>query len=156
MRTKFILTLIITTVLSMGTVMSQITPAVRSAVLTESERTLVDQRLSRYSTFTMDKTELVETLNSRERSGQVRIRVNENLDWTIDLELNDLRAPGYRSTYTTDEGTFESTESFVVNTYKGTTSDGRTVRFTIDENTFFGVVLGDNDHYVIRSAGAGL
>jgi len=140
----------------MGTVMSQITPAVRSAVLTESERTLVDQRLSRYSTFTMDKTELVETLNSRERSGQVRIRVNENLDWTIDLELNDLRAPGYRSTYTTDEGTFESTESFVVNTYKGTTSDGRTVRFTIDENTFFGVVLGDNDHYVIRSAGAGL
>ena len=68
------------------------------------------------------------------------------------MELNDLRAPDYKSFYTTEEGTFESTEQFVVNTFKGETSTGQHVRFTIDENIFFGIIFGENYHYVIRSA----
>jgi hypothetical protein len=68
------------------------------------------------------------------------------------LELNDLRTPDFKSTYTTDEGVFDNTDEFVVNTYKGITSDGKRVRFGFDENGFLGIIFGENYHYVIRSA----
>jgi len=146
------LILIITTVLGTGTLKSQVTPVVRSVSLNEIDRALIDQRLSKYSAFTIDKKELVNQLYAYEGTSQFQLRINENLTWTIDLELNDMRAPNYIATYTTDEGTFESKELFVVNTFKGTTSNGQVARFTIDENTFFGVIFGDNYHYVIRPA----
>ena len=74
------------------------------------------------------------------------------MDWTIDIELNDMRAPDYKATYTTDRGIFEVEEPLILNTFKGRTSDGKIARFTIDENTFSGVILGDDYHYVIRPA----
>lgn len=95
---------------------------------------------------------MTERLYSNGGAGQFRLSIDENLDWTIELHLNDMRSSECRSTYTTDEGTFDSKEPFVVNTFRGKTSDGQIVRFTIDENTFFGVILGDNYHYVIRPA----
>jgi hypothetical protein len=54
--------------------------------------------------------------------------------------------------YVTEEGEFEDTEPFVVNTYKGSTSDGKPAAFTIDYNSLFGIILGENYHYIIRSA----
>jgi hypothetical protein len=74
------------------------------------------------------------------------------MDWTIDLEFNDMRAPNFKQTYTTDNGILESKELFRLNTFKGRTSDNRIARFTIDNNIFFGVILGDREHYVIRPA----
>jgi len=120
--------------------------------LTGTEKTLLDRRISNYTVFTISIKELTDNLYSNGDAGQFRIRINDSLDWTFDLELNDLRAPEYKATYTTDKGVFEFEEPFAVNTFKGKTSDGQTVRFTIDENTFFGVILGDNCHYVIRPA----
>jgi len=39
----------------------------------------------------------------------------------------------------------------IVNTYKGKTSDGKIARFTIDANTFSGIIIDGQDHYVIKS-----
>jgi len=47
-------------------------------------------------------------------SGSVRLQIDEELDWTIRLELNDLRAPDYKAIYTTDEDEFEVDEPFVI------------------------------------------
>ena len=152
MKVKLIFSAVILAVLCMGTANAQITPSTQSASLTGTDKAILDQRISKYTAFTIDKKEMTDYLYGSGGVGQIRLKVNEKLDWTIDLELNDMREPDYRSTYTTDEGTFENKEPFVVNTFKGETSDGQIARFTIDENTFLGVILGDNYHYVIRSA----
>lgn len=131
---------------------SQIIPCIKSAVLTEHDKAILNQYLSKYTAFTFNKKELADYLHANGDAGRLRLRIDDRLDWTIDLELNDLRAPGYTSTYTTDEGTFEVEEPFVVNTFKGKTSDGKTVRFTIDEDFFFGVIFGERYHYMIRPA----
>jgi len=149
MKTKFIFTTIIIVFLSVGVAYTQITPSIQKISLTGSDKTILDQRISKYSAFTIDNKELVNNLNSN-GGGQFRLRIDENLDWTIELELNDLRADDYKATYTSDKGTFEIKEHSVVNTFKGKTSDGHVTRFTIDENYFFGVILGENYHYVIR------
>ncbi|MDR2911200.1 MAG: zinc-dependent metalloprotease [Bacteroidales bacterium] len=126
------------------------TPSIESVSLTESDKAILDKHLSKYTAFTLDLHELAGHFKSG--TGSLRLQIDEELDWIIDLELNDLRAPDFKATITTGEGVFEDTEPFVVNTYKGFTSDGKIVRFTIDENLLFGVILGENYHYVIRSA----
>ena len=152
MKTKIIFSAIIVAVLSMGIANAQFTPATQRTSLTVSDKAILDLRISKYTAFTIDNKELADRLSGNGGAGQFRLHIDENLDWTINLELNDLRAPNYLATYTSDKGTFDVKEPFVVNTYKGKTSDGQVVRFTIDENTFFGVILGDTYHYVIRSA----
>ncbi len=152
MKTKVVFTAIIAVVLCMGSANAQFTPSTKRTLLTGNERAILDKRISKYTAFTINKKELADKIYGSGGAGQFRLRVDENLDWTIDLELNDMRTSDYRATYTTDEGTFDVKEPFVVNTFKGKTSDGKIARFTIDENTFFGVILGDNYHYVIRPA----
>ncbi|MDR2233614.1 MAG: zinc-dependent metalloprotease, partial [Tannerella sp.] len=151
MKSKLFLT-VIAAVLYIGTANAQITLATQRALLAENEKTILDHRISKYTTFTIDTKGLTDLLNSNRGKGKFRLRINDELDWTIDLELNDLRAPNYQATYTTDDGEFEVKEPFTVNTFKGRTSEGQPVRFTIDEKTFFGVILGGNYHYVIRPA----
>ena len=114
------------------------------------DKAIVDEHLLSYTAFSIDTKELSGYLYENEGSGQFRLHVDENLDWTIDIELNDLKSADYKATYTNGKKTFELEEQFLVNTFKGKTSDGQTVRFTIDENSFFGVILGDTYHYVIR------
>ena len=125
MNIRVIFSAVITAVLCMGTAKSQITPSTQRASLTVNDRAILDKRISKYTAFTIDQRELTNYLYGNGGAGQFRLQVDENLDWTIDLELNDMRAPDYRATYTTDEGTFEVKEPFVVNTFKGKTSDGR-------------------------------
>ena len=151
MKTKVIISAIIVAVLIMGTANAQISLSIQKTSLTGSDKAILDQRISKYTAFTMDNKKLADNIYGG-GGGQFRLRIDEEMDWLIDLELNDLRAPDYKATYTTDEGTFECKEPFVVNTFKGSTSDGHVARFTIDENSFFGVVLYDDYHYVIRPA----
>ena len=151
MKAKFIFSIFVVLILSVGKMNAQIMPAVTSVALSEQDRTTLSQYLSEYTTFTMDKRALVENLHNNGRA-QFQIRIDEKRDWTFDLRLNDMRSYDFRQTYTTDEGEFESNEPFVVNTFKGGTSDGRIARFTIDENNFFGVILDNQYHYVIRPA----
>ena len=125
------------------------TPRIQSVSLTENDRVILDQHLSKYTAFTMDKKELASYFQGG--TGSVRLQIDKNLDWTIYLELNDMRTFDYKAYYTTAEGDVEVNEPFVVNTYKGKTSDGQHVRATVDENTFVGVIFGENYHYVIRS-----
>ena len=137
-------------VMSTGLVNAQITPYIEKVSITGIDKTILDQHISKYTAFIIDKQELTENIHANGGVSKVRLRIDENLDWTIDFELNDMRAPDYRATYTTDAGIFEIKDPFVVNTYKGKTSDGHVARFTIDENYFFGVILGNDYHYVIR------
>jgi len=151
MKTKIFFLIIVIAVLSFGTVNSQITPSVTRASLLESDRAVLNEHLSEYATFTIDKRELIDSLYTIGKC-RFQIHIDEQRNWIFDLEFNDMRAPDFRQTYITEEGEFEPEEPYILNIFKGKTSDNRIVRFTIDENTFFGVILDDRDHYVIRPA----
>jgi len=128
---QIIFSAVLLVILNMEMINAQITPSVQRASLADSDRTIVDQRVSRQAAFTIDKKELTDYLRSRGGEGQFRLRIDENLDWTINLELNDLRTPDFRLIYNSVEGEFECKEPFVVNTFHGRTSTGKKVAFTI-------------------------
>jgi len=151
MKAKFIFPIFIVAILFVGKTNAQIIPAVTRTVLSEQDKSTINQHLNEYITFTIDKKTLVESLYNNGRV-QFQIRIDEKRDWLLDLQPNDMRAPDFRQTYITDKGKFEFDVPFVVNTFKGKTSDNRVARFTIDENNFFGVILSDQYHYVIRPA----
>jgi len=152
MRLKFVFsTIIIAAFLCFGNVYAQLIPSIQRTSLSENDKTILDQSVSKYTTFTIDKEELVKNLYKNGK-GQYRLRINEELDWTLNLEFNDMRSLDFKQTYTTVEGEFEFNEPFLVNTFKGETSNGQVARFTIDDDNFFGVIFGDNYHYVIRPA----
>jgi hypothetical protein len=150
MKSRYIFLAFIVSILNIYTLSSQDIVTVEGVTLSINERTVIDQRISRYSTFSIDKKSLTNTVRRSDSETKIRLQINETLDWTINLELNDMRAADYKSAYTTDAGTFEFAETFVVNTFKGITSDGKVARFTIDDDTFYGVILADNYHYTIR------
>ena len=105
-NTKNIFLAIFSAVLFLGTANAQFIPSTQRVSLTGNDRAIVEQRVSKHTAFTIDSKQLTNYLNGRGGAGQFRLAVDENLDWTIDLELNDLRTPDYRATYTTDEGEF--------------------------------------------------
>ena len=123
-------------------------PRIESASLSENDKAILDQHLSKYTAFTIDGKEMAGYFS--EGSGCIRLQIDKDFDLTICLELNDLRAPDYRAYYTNEEGTFEVNEPFVVNTFKGETSAGQHVRATIDENTFFVYIFGEKYSYIIQ------
>ncbi|MDR2914418.1 MAG: zinc-dependent metalloprotease [Tannerella sp.] len=151
MKNNNIFLIVIIAFLCLGTANSQIVPSVNNKVaFSGNDKAVLDQRLSNYTVFTIDKREIISKLYN-EGKGQFRICIDKQLDWTIELEFNDMRMPDYKQTYVTDKGEFEH-EPFVVNTFKGKTSDNQIVRFTIDEDNFYGVILDEQEHYVIRPA----
>ena len=149
MKNKILISIVIVTVLSLETINAQVIPSIRKASLTENDQTILDQHISKYATFTIDKKDLIDNLYGNGGTGQFRLRIDEQLDWTIDLEFNDMRAPDFRQEYVSYEGTFEYKE-FSLNTFKGRTSNNQIARFTIDEDNFFGVIINDMEHYIIR------
>ena len=147
-KVNFVFSVFFIAILCMGKINAQIMPTITKVALLEQDKATINQRLSEYTTFTMDRRALMDSLNKYGKY-QFQIRVDERQDWTLDLQLNDMRAPDYKQTYISDEGKFEY-EPFILNTYKGKTSDNQIARFTIDENNFFGVILNEHEHYVIR------
>jgi len=148
MKTKFILLAIVVVALYVKNGYAQIVPTVKKIEMSERNESVFAQHLNRYTVFAIDKKELVNNLQS-DGNAQFRLKIDEKMDWIIDLEVNDMRAPNFRQVFTTKNGEVEHTE-FVLNTFRGFTSRGQVVRFTIDENNFFGVILNGEDHYVIR------
>jgi len=144
----FIFSVFFIAVLCMGKINAQIMPTITKVALLEHDKVTINQRINEYTTFTMDKRALVDSLQKYGRC-QFQFRIDERLDWILDLQFNDMRAPDYKQTYISDEGKFEY-KPFVLNTYKGKTSNDQIARFSIDENNFFGVILDNEYHYVIR------
>jgi hypothetical protein len=95
MKVKSIFLTIIVIILCVGKIYSQIVPIIQKTTLSNNDKAIIDQRLTEYTSFTMDKGELINTLH-REKAGQFKLLIDENLKWTISLELNDMRAPDYR------------------------------------------------------------
>jgi len=151
MKLTFVLSLIITAFLYVGIANSQIIPYTQKVSVSKNDKEILDRHISKYTAFTLDKKELITDLY---RNGKIQflLKIDEELEWSLKLELNDMRAYGYKQVYFTDDGEFEFNEPFVVNTFKGETFNGQVARFTIDDNNFFGVIFGDNYHYVIRPA----
>ena len=148
MKSKLLLSVIAITVLNMEITISQITPSVTRVSLLEKDRAILDQHISEYAVFKIDKRELIDSLYTK-GSCIFRLLIDEKRDWVLEMQFNDMRAPDYRQTYISDEGEFE-VEPHISNIFKGTTSDNRVARFTIDEKKFFGIILYDKEHYVIR------
>ena len=140
MKLKQILFAIIMSLLCVGIANSQIIPRTQKLSLTENDKEILDQHISKYTVFTMDKQELITNLYANSKT-KFRLQIDEELDWVLNLELNDMRSPDYKQVYTTSEGEFEVNRQFVVNTFKGYTSDGQVALFSIDDNTFFGVIF---------------
>ncbi len=150
MKTKHLFLGIIIMVLCIGKISSQIILSAQRTTLSDREEITLDKHLSQYTVFSINKKELIDSLYTNGLC-QFQININEQFNWTFDLQFNDMRSPDYKQTYTSDKGIFEDT-TFVLNTFKGTTSDNKIARFTIDENNFFGVIFDSTNHYIIRPA----
>lgn len=146
---KIILSLLTITVLCLGKVSAQIEPTIKKVTLSEQEKVSINQYISEYTTFTMEKKILLDSLFKNGRS-RFQLYIDEQRTWTLDLQINDMRAHDYKQTYVSEKGKIEYNQ-FVLNTYKGMTSNNQIVRFTIDEDNFFGVIFDEHDHYIIRS-----
>ena len=129
---------------------NQIIPCIKSAELTEKDKEILDEHLSKYAAFSMDTKELANFAKSKEgETFQLRIQIDEELDWTIDLKLYDRQAPEL----SIPDGVYSfGSPYFGVDTYMGITSDGHKVRLGFDEERFFGVILNDTGRYIIRLA----
>ena len=90
MKNNFLISAFILAFLSIGTANAQLTSSTQRASLAYSDRTIVDQRVSRYTAFTIDKGELTDYLRSRGGEGQFRLRIDETLDWTKRKNYNFL------------------------------------------------------------------
>jgi len=150
MKVRIIFSVIVITILSMGKANSQIVPAIQKSVLQNNDKDTFNQYLKAYTVFTMDKRELIDSLYKNGRC-QFQIHIDTQQNWIIDLEFNDIRSPKFKQVYITDSGKFEY-KGFVLNTFKGVTSNNQVARFTIDETNFFGIILDGKEHYVIRPA----
>ena len=116
------------------------TPNIEVASLTDNDKAILDKNISKYTAFTIDKKELTEYLSNNGGYGYVRFQFDENFAWTIYLEINPMRLPG------------PDWPDYFPNTFKGETSYGQHVRFTIDENNVFGIIFYARYHYVIMDA----
>jgi hypothetical protein len=147
MKAKYIFSIFII-ISCIGYVNSQIIPPIKKVTLQEKDKTILNQHLSKYTVFTLDKKVLVDSLY-KNGACKFQISIDEELDWTLDLQFNDMRSMDYKQTSVSDNGEVEQRLS-LVNTFKGKTSNNQIARFTIDDNNFWGVILDDEIHYVIR------
>ena len=105
-KVNFVFSVFFIAILCMGKINAQIMPTITKVALLEQDKATINQRLSEYTTFTMDRRALMDSLNKYGKY-QFQIRVDERQDWTLDLQFNDMRAPDYKQTYISDEGEFE-------------------------------------------------
>lgn len=71
MKTKIIFTVVIAVVLSMAMAQAQITPSTSIVSMGERDKAVLDKRISKYTTFTIDKKQLTDSLYSN-GGGQFR------------------------------------------------------------------------------------
>jgi len=82
-------------VLFAGQMNAQIIVPIQRTEVAEKNSSALNQQLRAYTVFTMDKRELSNQLHTN-RGGLFQIRIDENLDWTLNMEINDMRAPNFR------------------------------------------------------------
>jgi hypothetical protein len=129
-------------------VQSQINPPVEKVRLSEHDIAILNGHIKQYVTFYLEKSELVDSLYKIGKT-LFRLNIDKERDWTVELQFNDMRSPDYVATYETEKDVFKY-EDYILNTFKGYTSDGKIARFTIDKDNFFGVILNKETHFVIR------
>ena len=127
---------------------AQIEPRVSIKKPTIAEKTILRKNFTKYKLFSIDKTEIVDNLKKRGQC-QFQLDIDSENKWDIDLQLNDIRSPNYKASYISELGTYEC-DAFIPNTFKGKTSDGKEVRFTIDENNFLGVIFSDEKQTIMQ------
>lgn len=150
MKKIFILISVIT--FSINGLQSQIIPLesnVKTVQLSEKDNSVLKKHLNRYSTFEIDKKQLLENLSLYGKC-HFRLNINSEYKWDIDLQVNNMTTPDYKAFYSTDDGSFLYEEPYVPNTYKGETSSGDIVRLTIDDDEFWGLVLKEQEQVTIR------
>ena len=110
----------------------------------------VDKVLRRYDSLEFEPRAMAERVRS---TGTMRLPTSAG-PFDIELAAYDMRAPHYRAEVVLDGGEVQSLERTPVRTYKGSVR-GKTqtqARFTIDENTFEGVIITPSELYFVEPA----
>ena len=107
-------------------------PCIKNVSLTDVDKAILDQKIKKYTAFSLDTKELSDFLHANGGSGQFRLRINDELDWTIDLEFYDLDAAERKKPC-----------------FKGNTTDGEIAWFTINDSTFSGGIFCGRNFYTI-------
>lgn len=110
----------------------------------------VDKVLRRYDVLEFEPRAMADRVRS---TGAMRLPTSTG-PFDIEVAPYDMRAPHYRAEVVLDGGEVRSLERTPVRTYKGTVrgSAQAQARFTIDENTFEGVIITPNELYFVESA----
>ncbi|MDR0733152.1 MAG: M12 family metallo-peptidase [Dysgonamonadaceae bacterium] len=146
---KKLIILTITALVLSNALQAQIDVPVTKVKLSDTDRSILSNHMSRYITFSLDKKVLLEKLR-HDGYCAFRLNIDGEHDWVVDITTNDMRTSDYKSSYTSESGIFYPDDPYIPNTYKGKTSDGKIVRLTIDDDEFWGVILDSEKHLVIR------
>lgn len=148
---KKLIILTVTVFVISNALKAQIDVPVTKANLSEGDRSILSNRVSRYTAFSLDKNVLLEKLRHNGYCA-FRLNIDSEHDWVVDITTNDMRASDYKSSYTSESGIFHPDDVYIPNTYKGNTSEGKIVRLTIDDDECWGVILDSEKQLVIRPA----
>ena len=110
----------------------------------------IDKLLRRYDKLELDP---ASTENQVQQTGRLFLPTSEG-GFEIALTPHDMRAERYRAQETLDGGIVRELERGQVRTYKGSVAGipGAQARFTIDKNTFEGLVITPGQIYFIEPA----
>jgi Metallo-peptidase family M12/Reprolysin family propeptide len=103
---------------------------------------------SAYEETELDPHQVVERV---QQSGHLAVHTPAH-DFEIDLQLNDLRGPGYRAEEVSEDGVSREIQMPAPNTYKGRVSGmpESTARFTLSENRLEGMIITGSESYFIE------
>jgi len=89
-KVNFIFSVFFIAVLCMGKVNAQIMPTVSKVALLEQDKATLNQHLSEYTSFTMDKRALIDSLQKNGRC-RFQIHVDEQRNWTMVAHKSSVR-----------------------------------------------------------------
>jgi hypothetical protein len=149
---KMILILLFVVIYASNEILAQINLKASEVSLSIQEKAFFDRQLVDYNVISFNPSELVDSLLQRGKS-TMRLEISKDITWVIPLELNDLRSSDFQAAFVSDSGIHEY-KHYTPNTYKGFLENGEIARFTIDSNTFFGVIidLDDKTEIIIEPA----
>lgn len=127
---------------------AQIKIPVSEKSLSVSEKNILDNHFKKYKVFSVNKQEVLDSLQNHGKC-RLNLNIDKNNNWDFCLRLNDMRAPDFVASYTSNAGSFQY-NNFKPSTYKGITSDNEIARFTIDEDEFWGIITNNERQVMIR------
>lgn len=105
-----------------------------------------------YYLVSLDSRSLNEYVKNNRKSAKVKLRIDQSLDWQLQIEENEIRSSNYKAVLTTQSGEINDPSTKDCNTYKGYIRDDpkQFVRLFITNDVITGLIVDQQkgDYYI--------